>query len=78
MAVGVESLWEDSPSTKPDDGKFRVKGTAHGKLPAALFLYRNAPQGNEAGAFRRLRYVPASPKLFSLGRTVAITDNVFP
>jgi hypothetical protein len=40
-----------------------------------LFVHRNAPRINEGLGFVLTGHVPAGFKLFSLGRTVVITDN---
>jgi hypothetical protein len=82
--------WSSNPNerinlfTKPAEGKFQVKTTRRGRRLAGLFLYRNAAQINEPGAFqiekprfRFARRIPGDLAVFSLGRTVAITDNGF-
>jgi hypothetical protein len=78
--------WSSNPNericlhTKPESGKFRVKERWKRRVACHLSLYRKLRQINEAGHFRHSRGVPAGLRLFfrlfSLGRTAAITDNV--
>jgi len=75
MAVGGRIPFRGSVrSLNPIESKFRVKGSEAGRRPQC-FVHRNAPRINEGLGFVLTGHVPAGFKLFSLGRTVVITDN---
>jgi hypothetical protein len=60
------------PSLSPTEGKFRVKGAGH---VLGYFWTGTRLNAMKAGVCGAVKIPSSGVKIFSLGRTVAITDN---